>query len=118
MDTDLRHNLTKYLGVLSHASVEFKPTHTIRKSFGTFRLQNMNFPDGSILSFDIVSMYTKIPAQYAISIMLDLLRLKHIHLDIISKFRKRINLYLESNVCVSKKKVYKFSYVSVEHQPI
>jgi len=68
-----------------------------------------NFPVGSILiSFDMVTMFSKIPISRAAPILIKILEQENIHTDFINEFKNLLSICLQQNICVIKNKTYKF----------
>ena len=104
------YKLSKYLSRWFLAVTGFVGTYSIKNSIDLVtKLNQTKLPVGSILvSFDVKSMYTCIPVASSIQLMISTLKQKNIPDNIIKEFQKLVTLCLANNVCIYRKKKYRF----------
>ena len=104
------YKLAKYLAIWFKEVTGYVSSYTIKNSIELAnKLQGLSFPRGSrLISFDAVSMFTRIPVKYTIDIMLEFLKKAAIQQEIIDEFHKLIKLCLNDNICFFLGKTYRF----------
>ena len=102
--------LAKFLATWFKESAGFSPRYTVLNSVALVQeLKMRTFPLGSrLVSFDDVNMYTNVPVQLTIDIMVSHLRNQQIHQDAIDEFKVLMKLCLEDNICHFQGKTYQF----------
>lgn len=108
--SDPAFHLSKYLAKWFRTLAAFDPQHTVKNSIELAKdLKKKSFPPTSrLLSFDAVSMFTKIPVLYTIDIMISHLQNQNIHPNVIAEFKNLITLCLKDNICFYRGKTYRF----------
>lgn len=108
--SDPTYLLAKFLGQWFIQRVEFKPNCTIKDSVQlASSIQGHLFSRSTILvSFDIVSMYTKIPVPFTIDLMVKMLYDRGCDKDTIQDFQKLITISLKHNLCAFRNQVFLF----------
>lgn len=104
------YKLAKFLAKWFRNFSFYAASHTVNSSIDLAnQLKDLQFPKGSkLFSLDIVSMYTNIPTQKAIVIMIQHLRSAGLHKDVVKEFKELISLCLNQNICSFDRSVFKF----------
>ena len=107
---DPTYRLARYLVDWFRTTCQFQYTQGIKNSTVLAqKLQHLKLPATSILvSFDAESMYTRIPVQQAIAVMITHLQRVLLPADVIEDFKTLLSHCIDKNVCVFQKTIYQF----------
>ena len=108
--TDPSYRLSKYLAWWFRETANFTSKRSILNSTTlAHELDDRVFPLGSrLVSFDAVSMFTRIPVQYTIDLVVNNLCNRQLPQNIIDEFKTLIQLCLKDNTYKFQNKTYQF----------
>lgn len=105
------YHLSKFLCAWFKTMTNFIPQHAVKNSFDLIerldKLENVPYT-ARLTSFDVVSLYTRVPKQPAIKRMLIILEESKVDIETIKEFHELLRLCLDTNVCQFQGKIYQF----------
>nr|XP_022909888.1 uncharacterized protein LOC111421016 [Onthophagus taurus] len=104
------YKISKFLIDIFKTNINFQPTHTIRnRSEIITELSTMSLPkDFTILSFDIVNLYTNIPTRQTLNIIKDILSHNITDLNDRNNIFNLFEISLQQNFCKFNNNIYSY----------
>ena len=111
--SDPSFSLAKFLNNWFRTYTNFKPRFTIRNSLElTKKLSEHSFPlESCLCSFDVSSMYTRIPVTEIIELMCESLSTASLDVSVVNQFRKLISACISRNICSFQDQLMNFRMV-------